>query len=140
MLAAEFRRRVLAALLCQVQTVFAGNSTPFDNMPHRPYAERPIFDRVCDEQGIEHRFTKPAHPWANGLVERMNRTLKEANVLRYYYETTEQLSEHLQAYDHAKRLKTLCGFTLHEFVYVQPQKTLAILTSDLTQLTLGLYI
>ncbi len=39
-----------------------------------------IFDRVCDENGIEHRQTKVKHPWTNGLVERMNRTIKEATV------------------------------------------------------------
>jgi transposase InsO family protein len=25
-----------------------------------------IFDRVCREHGIEHRLTKPYHPWTNG--------------------------------------------------------------------------
>jgi hypothetical protein len=45
----------------------------------------------------------------------MNRTLKEATVKRYYYETHDQLREHLQtflmAYNFAKRLKTLRGLT-----------------------------
>jgi hypothetical protein len=40
----------------------------------------------------------------------MNRTLKEATVRRYYYETHEQLRSHLadfvQAYNFARRLKT----------------------------------
>jgi hypothetical protein len=45
----------------------------------------------------------------------MNRTLKEATVRRYHYETHRQLREHLEAflnaYDFAKRLKTLRGLT-----------------------------
>ena len=41
---------------------------------------------------IEHRLTKPKHPWTNGQVERMNRTIKDATVKRYYYETHDQLS------------------------------------------------
>ena len=49
------------------------------------------FDRLCWEHGIEHRLTKPNHPWTNGQVERMNRTLKEATVRRYHYETNRQL-------------------------------------------------
>ena len=45
----------------------------------------------------------------------MNRTLKEATVKRFYYETHAQLKEHLQAflmaYNFATRLKTLKGLT-----------------------------
>ena len=57
-----------------------------------------MFDRVCLEQDIEHRFTKPNHPWTNGQVERMNRTLKEATVRRYHYSTHQQLKGHLSAF------------------------------------------
>ena len=43
----------------------------------------------------------------------MNRTLKDATVIRYYYESHDQLREHLAAflaaYNFAKRLKTLRG-------------------------------
>ena len=45
----------------------------------------------------------------------MNRTLKEATVRRYHYDSRDQLEQHLQtfipAYDHAKRLSTLKGLT-----------------------------
>jgi transposase InsO family protein len=27
------------------------------------------FDRTCRNNGIEHRLTKPRHPWTNGQVE-----------------------------------------------------------------------
>jgi transposase InsO family protein len=57
-----------------------------------------MFDRVCREHEIEHRFTKPYHPWTNGQVERMNRSLKEATIKRYHYETHRQLKEHLAAF------------------------------------------
>jgi transposase InsO family protein len=77
-----------------------------------------MFDRICRQHGIEHRLTKPNHPWANGQVERMNRTLEEATVRRYHYETGRQLREHLaaflEAYNFAKRLKTLRGLTPYE--------------------------
>ena len=76
------------------------------------------FDRVCREHDIEHRLTKPNHPWTNGQVERMNRTLKEATVRRYHYDTHRQLENHLaaflDAYNFAKRLKTLRGLTPYE--------------------------
>ena len=50
----------------------------------------------------------------------MNRTIKEATVKRYYYDSHEQLKDHLQtflmAYNFAKRLKTLKGLTPYEFI------------------------
>ena len=50
----------------------------------------------------------------------MNRTLKEATVQRYYYETHEQLRRHLvdfvMAYNFARRLKTLSGLTPYEYI------------------------
>ena len=72
---------------------------------------------------MAHRLTKPAHPWTNGQVERMNRTIKEATVKRFHYQSTQELNERLQAfllaYNHAKRSKTLHGVTPHEFVCAQ---------------------
>lgn len=40
---------------------------------------------------IDHRLTKVKHPWTNGQVERMNRTIKEATVKRYHYDSHQQL-------------------------------------------------
>jgi IS30 family transposase len=37
------------------------------------------------------RLTKPNHPWTNGQVERMNRTIKDATVKRYHYDSHDQL-------------------------------------------------
>jgi hypothetical protein len=56
----------------------------------------------------------------NGQVERMNRTIKEAAVQRYHYDSHDQLRTHLgdfiAAYNFAKRLKTLGGLTVYEFI------------------------
>ena len=69
---------------------------------------------------IKHRLTKPNHPWTNGQVERMNRTIKEATVKRFHYESHEQLRVHLAdfmaAYNFARRLKTLTGLTPYEYI------------------------
>jgi transposase InsO family protein len=79
-----------------------------------------MFDMRCRENGIEHRLTKIKHPWTNGQVERMNRTIKEATVKRYHYDCHEQLENHLadfiNAYNYARRLKTLKGLTPYEFI------------------------
>jgi transposase InsO family protein len=78
------------------------------------------FEYACAQNEIDHRLTKPKHPWTNGQVERMNRTLKDATVKRFYYETHDQLRQHLDqfiaAYNFARRLKTLKGLTPYEFI------------------------
>jgi transposase InsO family protein len=123
--ASDFLRALVAAVPYQIHTVLTDNGVQFCDAPHNRTGPTAMFrvhrfDRVCREHGIEHRLTKPNHPWTNGQVERMNRTLKEATVRRYYYESHDQLRAHLQlfldAYNHARRLKTLRGLTPYEFV------------------------
>lgn len=50
----------------------------------------------------------------------MNRTIKDATVKRFYYESHGQLRQHLAdfvaAYNFACRLKTLKGLTPYEFI------------------------
>ncbi|MCO6415043.1 integrase core domain-containing protein, partial [Siccirubricoccus sp. KC 17139] len=78
------------------------------------------FELACAQNRIEHRLTKPHHPWTNGQVERMNRALKEATVRRYHYGSHDELRSHLvlflNAYNYARRLKTLKGLTPYEFI------------------------
>ena len=56
----------------------------------------------------------------HGQVERMNRTIKDATVRRFYYESHDQLRRHLanfvSAYNFGRRLKTLKGLTPYEFI------------------------
>jgi len=54
-----------------------------------------MFEMRSRECEIEHRFTKINHPWTDGQVEGMNRTIKEATVKRYHYDDHEQLRNHL---------------------------------------------
>ena len=57
----------------------------------------------------------------------MNRTLKEATVKRYHYETHDQLRSHLAdfvtAYNFGRRLKTLKGLSPYEYICRHGQKS-----------------
>ena len=120
MRAAQFLRNLIQAVPYKIHTILTDNGVQFTNRITDKYALPHIFDRVCEENKIEHRLTQPAHPWTNGQVERMNKTIKEATVHRYYYSSHEQLRGHLQtfinAYNFAKRLKALKGLTPYEFI------------------------
>ena len=141
--ATDFWRRVIAATPYKINKVLTDNGVQFARLPHHSKAEPHLFTALCLANGIEHRHTKVAHPWTNGQVERLNRTLKDATVRRYHYTTIEQLNEHVQtflrAYNHAKRLKKLKGKTPHEFICDEFAKTPAIFTRDPTHDLLGLY-
>jgi transposase InsO family protein len=120
MVAAQFLRKLIAAVPYKIHTVLTDNGIQFTNRKRDRYAFQHIFDRVCHESGIDHRLTKTNHPWTNGQVERMNRTLKDATVKKYYYQTHHHLKAHLHtflmAYNFAKRLKTLKGLTPDEYI------------------------
>ena len=120
MAAAQFLRELVEAVPYTIHTVLTDNGVQFTNRSSDHSAFHHIFDRVCDENGIEHRLTKVNHPWTNGQVERMNRTIKEATVRRYHYGSHEQLRSHLTdfvgAYNYVRRLKTLRGLTPYEFI------------------------
>ena len=120
MAAAQFLRDLISAVPYKIHTVLTDNGVQFANRKRDHSAFEHIFMRVCRENAIEHRLTKISHPWTNGQGERMNRTLKEATVRRYHYDSHHQLREHLAtflaAYNFAKRLKTLRGLTPHEYI------------------------
>ena len=118
--AATFLRNLIEAVPYAIQIILTDNGVQFTD--RKPVGAFPghIFDRVCRGNDIEHRLTKVNHPWTNGQVERMNRTLKEATVKRYHYGSHDQLREHLRifvdAYNLARRLKTLKGLTPFEYI------------------------
>jgi transposase-like protein len=118
--AAQFLRDLVDTVPYKIHIVLTDNGIQFINRQRDRQAFEHVFGRTCREYAIEHRLTKVSHPWTNGQVERMNRTLKEATVRRYHYENHNQLKDHLAAflaaYNFAKRLKTLRGLTPYEYI------------------------
>ena len=126
--ASAFLVALIEAVPYRIHTVLTDNGIQFRYPPR--YANGPtarymihMFDMRCRENGIEHRFTKINHPWTNGQVERMNRTIKDATVKRFHYDDHDQLRRHLQdfidAYNFGRRLKTLKGLTPYEYICKQ---------------------
>src|SRR5438094_1316759 len=145
--AVRFLEALIAAVPYRLHTVLTDNGIQFADLPKnrdgwtaRYRVHR--FDQICRANGIEHRLTKPNHPWTNGQVERMNRTLKEATVRRYHYDSHHQLRQHIQtfldAYNFAKRLKTLNGLTPFESICKAWTKEPNRFKYDPVQLTSGL--
>ena len=132
--AGNFLRALIAAVPYRVHTVLTDNGTHFTEPSGNGWTPDEIkqmlvrkqlfrahsFEIACAKNDVEHRLTKPRHPWTNGQVERMNRTIKEATVKRVHYTTHDQLRTHLAdfvaAYNFGRRLKTLRGLTPYEFV------------------------
>jgi transposase InsO family protein len=150
MIAAAFLRHLIQALPYQIHTILTDGANVYLRPSKARVAERQaltmgiqfknreqdgtamehIFGRTCRENGIEHRTTKVKHPWTNGQVERMNRTIKEATVRRFHYDSHDQLHSHLAdfiaAYNFGRRLKTLKGLSPVEFICkqwtIEPQR------------------
>ena len=118
--AAEFLRTLIATVPYKIHTLLSDNGIQFTHRKRDRFAFEHIFDRLCKDNGIAQRLTQVTHPWTNGQVERMNRTIKEATVKRYHYDTHAQLEAHLKdfvaAYTYARRLKTLKGLTPFEYI------------------------
>jgi len=90
----EFLEHLLEAIPYHIHTILTDNGIQFAEQPrNRNTADSwPMrFDMICNANGIEHRLTKPNHPWANGQIERMNRTMKDATLKRYHYDNHEHL-------------------------------------------------
>ena len=122
-----FLHYVMETVPYVIETILTDNGKEYTDMTtNRGKASGcHAFDRLCQKHSIEHRLTKIKHPWTNGQVERMNRTIKEATVKTYHYGGFQQLQDHLQAflkaYNGAKRLRSLqhktpLDFLMHIFL------------------------
>ena len=78
------------------------------------------FELLCKKHAIKHKLTKFRHPWINGKVERINRTIKDATTKTYHYNSITQFEKYLQefvlVYNFAKRSKSLKFKTPFEFL------------------------
>src|SRR3546814_8545530 len=107
--AADFLHRLIEALPYKIHTVLTDNGTQFTTPGNKLSAAAEIraaieagelfrahaFELACAKAGLDHRLTKPNHPWTNDQVERLTRTIQEATDRRYYYDSHDRLRAHL---------------------------------------------
>lgn len=140
--AKSFLEELIQAVPYTIHTILTDNGIQFTNRKSDIMAFMTPFDRVCHMHGIERRLTKVKHPWTNGQVERMNRTIKEATVGRYHYASHGELKEHLHAflmaYNLAGRLKTLKGKSPYDFIRSIWEQEPERFTIDPNHFTVGL--
>jgi transposase InsO family protein len=122
--AAQFLRQVLVAFPYRIHTVLTDNGMAFTGQERfrggvTDTCIGHIFERIsvtslnASASSMESRNDIPSRTtrWTNGMVERMNRTIKESTIKAYEYEGLEQLREHVQAfvqsYNFGKHLKAL---------------------------------
>jgi hypothetical protein len=157
-LAANCLRALIAAVPDTIPTVLTDNGTQCpaltdfrqgadqqeDVQPPEGLSLIQAFADACEPAGLEPRLTKPGHPWPNGQVERLNRTLKEATVKRDDDETHQQRKDHLDNFlnadNCAKRLNTLQGLTPDEYIVKCWQREPERFTVNPCHHTLGLNI
>ena len=96
---------MIAAVPYKIHTVLADNGIHFTTPGAGSSAVPPIkeaiakgeifrahaFEYTGASNDIEHHTARARHPWTNGQVERMNRTIKDATVKRFFYESHDQL-------------------------------------------------
>ena len=73
--AACFLDALIAAVPYRLHTVLTDNGIPFTDLPRnrdgwtaRYRVHR--FDQICRANGIEHRLTKPNHPWTTDVIDK----------------------------------------------------------------------
>jgi transposase InsO family protein len=121
LVAAGFLKALIKNVPYKIHTVLTDNGVQFIQLERGKNLTLPhIFGRICQENGVEHRLTKPYHPWTNGQAERMVRTIKEATVKSFHYTSINELRRHvrnwLTAYNFAKQLKALKFRTPYEAI------------------------
>jgi transposase InsO family protein len=121
--AREFLEHLLKTVPYRIHKILTDNGIQFADLPRNrntASSRQMRLDMMCEPNGIKHRLTKPNHPWTNGQVERMNRTIKDATIKRFHYDSHDQLrtrlADFLAADNFARGLKTLSYLTPYEYI------------------------
>lgn len=123
--ATDFLARCLEFFPFRLEKILTDNGKEFTLASYRnrwgsPAKKPHPFTQLCQQQGIEHRRTKPYPPRTNGMVERTNGLIKEGTTKRDTYQTWAQLQAGLHRwfihYNYHRRHRRLGRITPYEAV------------------------
>lgn len=121
---AAFLRNLIKIVPYKIHRILTDNGVQFSYNPlderSKPKNKKHAFQEICTENNTIHKTTRFRHPWTNGQVERMNRTIKDATTRQYHYDSQTQLKQHLydflNVYNFTKKLKSLKFKSPYQFI------------------------
>jgi len=107
---ADFMDKVIDFFPFRITHILTDNGGEFTNKLYRTRngksAQNPSkLDLICEKNDIDHRLTKPACPQTNGMVERVNRTIKSNTILKQSYNSYDQM--------HKDLFNFMCNYNLY---------------------------
>jgi transposase InsO family protein len=101
--AEDFMKDCIAHFPFGITHVLSDNGLEFTNRfiksKNGSYCIKPSkLDLVCQENNIEHRLTMPSKPKTNGMVERVNGTIKNNTIKKSTYSNLTQMNDDLMRF------------------------------------------
>ena len=106
----DFMDRALGFFPFEITHILTDNGLEFTNRLIKSkkgqLCQKPSkMDIKCEEKNIEHRLTKPSTPKTNGMVERVNRTIKNNTILKKDFSSRSDMEKDLAGF--------LCSYNLY---------------------------
>ena len=120
--AADFLVKCLEFFPYRIHRILTDNGKEFSlkGMRNRygTIKAQPLFDLICEWLEIEHKTTKPYHPWTNGQAEIMVRIVKNHTTKVHHYQNVSEAIKDIKRFqdtwNYYKKLKVLQGKTPYE--------------------------
>jgi transposase InsO family protein len=99
----DFMRKCIDFFPFKITHVLTDNGLEFTNRLIRSkkgkLCTKPSkLDVLCDENQIDHRLIRPFTPQTNGMVERVNGTIKNGTILKETYKNKEEMNQALNVF------------------------------------------
>lgn len=97
--ASTFLQAVIKFFPFKITKILTDNGKEFTSKNHLWKMDlEGLFDQVCKAFDIEHRLTLPYHPETNGMVERINLTLKADTLHIHHYDTADEMAKDIKRF------------------------------------------